>query len=693
MKYKQWAVASPCPEGRERLLQEGYPPLLASVLSVRGIATREQAAQLLTPQNEPMPAPELLRDMDKAVARIRLALKQNEYIAVYGDYDVDGITATCLLKEYLLSLGGNILSYIPDRLEEGYGLNYEAIDYLSSQQVSLIITVDCGITAVDEVAYAKEKGIEVVITDHHACKEVLPPAVAVVDPHRSDCPYPFKGLAGVGVALKLALALTPEEQRRDVFLQLCDLAAVGTVADVMPMTGENRLIVHTGLSLLNPPHRIGLSSLIRFAGLEEKTISAISVGYTLAPRINASGRMGQARLALELLLTRDPVRAEELAEALCTLNRERQLIESEIFTQCSHYLEQNPQQNAIVLADSQWHQGVVGIVASRLAEKFACPAFMICLDQGLGKGSCRSWGGVNLFALLQECAPLLENYGGHALAAGFTVREENIPALTELLQKNVALLSQGQELPSILQVDAVVSPEELTQEGVLSLDRLEPCGSGNPRPVFVLNGAQVQAMTQVGRGRHLKMRLESRGVYLDSIFFSADGTQLGLTPGCRVDVAFYPQINEFRGVRNVQLQIVDLRIAPSRAQMEQSIYEKYRQGLPLTPQEAEFLLPTRQDFVDLWRWLDRQSLVAGMVEDTAARIARSVCRSTGSRREVPARTLLCLDVMEERGLISLYRRTDRLQITVHRLEHKVDLESSSILIKLRNHMTPEGHGF
>ena len=290
---------------------------------------------------------------------------------------------------------------------------------------------------------------------------------------------------------------------------------------------------------------------------------------------------------------------------------------------------------------------------------------------------------MNLFQLLQQSAHLLENFGGHALAAGFTVREENIPALTEALRVGVEQFSCGQELPSILEIDAAVTPDMLTLEDVEELDLLEPCGSGNPRPVLVLNGAQVQSMTQVGRGRHLKMRLESRGHILDSIFFSVDGVQLGLHPGCRVDAAFYPNINEFRGTRCVQLQIVDLRIAPSRAQMEQAIFDKYRRGEVLEPSEARFLLPERREFVDLWRWLERQSVHSSIVEDTPARIARSVCRSAGGGREVPARTLLCLDVLNERGLISLSERTDRLQITVHKPAHKVDLEQSPILIRLR----------
>jgi len=539
---------------------------------------------------------------------------------------------------------------------------------------------------VDEVSYAKEKGIEVVITDHHACKETLPPAVAVVDPHHPDCPYPFKGLAGVGVAMKVALAVADPAERPEVFDRCCDLAAIGTVADVMPMTGENRLLVQAGLKYLNPARRLGLSQLIRSAGLEEKAVNAVTVGYTLAPRINASGRMGRARVALELLLTQNPQRAEELAEELCALNRERQGIEGDIFNQCVEQLSRTPQSGVIVLADQSWHQGVVGIVASRLAEKYACPTFMICLDNGVGKGSCRSWGGVNLFQLLQQSAHLLENFGGHALAAGFTVKEENIPALSEALRLGVAQVSQGQELPSILEVDAAVTPEDLTLENVEDLDLLEPCGTGNPRPVLILTGAQVQAMTQVGRGRHLKMRLESKGHIIEAIFFSADGAQLGLHPGCRIDAAFYPNINEFRGTRTVQLQLVDLKLAPTRAQLELAIFEKYRRGDVLTAAEARFLLPERREFVDLWRWLERQSLCSGLVEDTPARIARNVCRSAGAGKEVPARTMLCLDVLAERGLISVTARAERLQITVHRPANKVDLEASYILIKLREQL-------
>ena len=682
MRYKQWKIAHPSPEGRAQLERAGIPSLLACVLSARGVTEPEQAWKLLTPGEEPLLDPMLLKDMDRAVLRVGRALKTGELMAVYGDYDVDGITSTCLLTDCLTRLGGRVRSYIPDRLEEGYGLNEEAVLHLAQQGVTLIITVDCGITAAREVEFARELGIDVVITDHHECKQAIPEAAAVVDPHRPDCPYPFKGLAGVGVALKLAMAAAGPDRAGLVFREYADLAAVGTVADVMPMTGENRTIVQTGLAALAHPRRVGLAQLMEEAGLGDKPVTSVSIGYTLAPRINAAGRMGQADLAAELLLTRDPGRAAALAQELCALNRERQTIECEIFQECVQRLERRPQSGIILLADEHWHQGVVGIVASRLTEKYSCPAFMVCLDQGIGKGSCRSWGGVNLFHLLTQCQDLLEGFGGHAMAAGFTVREENIPALERRLRQLVLKERAGDELPSLLEIDAAVLPQELTVEAVEALDALEPCGAGNPRPVLVLTGAHVISAAQVGRGRHLKLRLEGRGVPLDAIFFSVDGSELGLTPGCRVDVAFYPQINDFRGVRSVQLQVVDLRHAMTRAQLEQSIYEKYRRGEPLSPQEAQSLLPTRAEFVCLWRYLERQCAGQTFLEDTLARIAQKSARS-GGQSERPNHTLVCLEVMEERGLISLERQSGRVQITLHRLEHKVDLNASAILRRLR----------
>ena len=389
MKYHQWKQAACDPAKAAALEAAGLPPLAALTLCARGLDTPEKAAAFLNSGQGRLHDPFLMKDMDKATARLALALARGERVAVYGDYDVDGITATCLLTEFIRREGGEAVPYIPDRLEEGYGLNTDALDALCAGGVSLVVTVDCGITALEEARHAQALGMDLIITDHHECKEELPAALAVVDPHRPDCPYPFKSLAGVGVALKLALALAGPGREEELLARYGDLTAVGTVADVMRLTGENRTIVGRGLEQLRHTARPGLKALLSQAGLEEKPVTSISVGYVLAPRLNASGRMGQAALAGELLLTQNPARGEELAAQLCQLNRERQTIEAQILAECHVLADALPpeQRLALVLAGDHWHQGVVGIVASRLAEKYFCPTFMICLQDGKGKGS------------------------------------------------------------------------------------------------------------------------------------------------------------------------------------------------------------------------------------------------------------------------------------------------------------------
>ena len=682
MKFSKWHIAPAEEADIRRLGEAGYPQLVSQVLAARGISTAEEATAFLERGRDLTCSPFLMKDMDRAVECISRAISQGRRIAVFGDYDVDGITATVILVDYLKSRGVDVLHYIPRRIEDGYGLGQDAIRSLHEQGVELLITVDCGITGVEEVDFAASLGMDVVITDHHECKDTLPRAVAVVDPHRPDCTYPFPYLAGCGVALKLVLALGGESREEALFSRYCTLAAIGTIADVMPMSGENRIIVSRGLECITQSDFIGLHALLQEAGLMDKAITSVQVGFVLAPRINAAGRMGAADKAADLLLCQDPAEAARLARELCALNRERQAVEQTIYAQAVEQIDHLPLQerSALVLASDTWHQGVVGIVASRLAEQFACPTFMVCLDQGMGKGSCRSWGGVNLFQLLQSCAPLLESFGGHAMAAGFTVREENIPALADALRR--AVEAAPKQAASCLEADAAVLPESLTVPAVEELDLLEPWGAGNPRPVLVLPGAQVVSAAAVGRGRHLKLRLESRGVPLDAIWFSNDGSGLDLEPGSRLDVAFCPQINEFRGLRSVQLQVMDLRPAPSRAQLERDVYEKFARGETLSPVEAELLLPQRAEFVGLWRWLERRCGSALTMEDSLPHIARGAGRAVG-RREAPVRTLVCLEVLEERGLIDLDRQTDRVRVVLHRLEHKVDLESSALLLRLR----------
>ena len=684
MKFKKWNLAPPDPEAQRQMEAAGVNPLAAAVLCARGLDTVEKARDFLSCEESLLLPPLEMADMDRAVKRVRLAWSRGEIIAVYGDYDVDGITSTCLLTDYLRRQGGQVIPYIPDRMEEGYGLNNDAVRSLAERGVTLIITVDCGITAVREVEYAASLGVDVIVTDHHECKEELPPAAAVVDPHRRDCPYRFKELAGVGVALKLVLALAGPDRQPELLREYADLAAIGTVADVMRIGEENRAIVKLGLEQLSHTRRPGLAMLLREAGMEGKKLTSVSIGFSLAPRINASGRMGCAGLATELLLTDDPRRGEELARELCALNRERQAIELEIYEECLQRLERCPPEEraAVVLSDSRWHQGVVGIVASRLSEKFACPTFMICTHEGKGKGSCRSYGGFNLFAALERNADLLESYGGHELAAGFTIREENIPAFRSRMNREVVEALDGEEAVTVLPIDAEIPRVSLlTQENVADLSRMEPYGTGNPRPTFALMGATVVSLSAVGGGRHLKLRLGREGRTLDAIFFSATAQDAGIRQGERVDVAFYPQINEFRGQRTVQLLVTDLRPALSVAQAERQLYERYRQGQPLTPQEAAALTPSREDFAAVWRYLKRQA-GPGWVEETAPRLCRKIARAFGTR-ETFTRTMVCLEVFDERGLISLSTRTDHLQISLRPVEGKVDLEQSDIMRRLR----------
>ena len=687
MKYDRWNLRPSGPAGsRAELERAGLPPLCAAVLCARGVDTAPAASAFLAHGPNLLHDPFLLRDMEKAVERISRAIREQETVAVYGDYDVDGITATCLLTQFLRTLGGQVVSYIPDRTEEGYGLNNHAIDALARQGVTLIVTVDCGITAAQEVEYARALGVDVVITDHHQCKEVLPQAVAVVDPRRPDCSYPFPDLAGVGVALKLALALTAPAQRPQVLLDYGELAAIGTVADVMLLQGENRALVHLGLERLADCSRPGLQALLREAGCPRGQVpTTVTIGYGLAPRINAAGRMEQAGTALELLLTQDPQRGTELAQELCQLNRLRQAIELEIFQHCDQLLTHTPALSApvIVLAGEGWHQGVIGIVASRLAEKYACPAFMISLDGDKGKGSCRSFGGFNLFGALERCAPLLDSYGGHELAAGFSIRRDNIPAFRAALCQLVEEFAGHQPMESSLDVDCEIPHcSLLSPQDVESLSLLEPFGSGNPKPVFLLRSVCVLSHTDVGGGRHLKLKLRRDGVVMDAIFFSANTAACGIENGQRLDIAFTLQINQFRGNRTVQLQLCDLRPAPTRSQLERSLFRRLQAGETLSPWEASLMLPQRRDFAHLWRYLE-QLCAAGPAQAPMDQLLRQVTRSFSGHRSY-GKALVCLHVMDERGLIQVAVQNQQATVRLCRPREKVDLEQAGMMRQLRH---------
>ena len=691
MKYVQWKGGDFDEAAADRLRAAGYPALLSAVLAARGVSTPEESALVLERERTLTHSPLLMKDMDKAVDRISRALAQGERIAVFGDYDVDGITATVLLVDYLRSRGADCLKYIPRRVEDGYGLGKEALRALMDQGVTLVITVDCGITGVEEARWARENGLDLVITDHHECREVLPDAAAVVDPRRPDCPYPFKHLAGVGVALKLVLALD-EQRSESLFARYCTLAAIGTVADVMPMTGENRTIVCRGLEAIGGTDFLGLRALLQETGLADREVTSIQIGFVLAPRINAAGRMGEAELAADLLLTGDPARAELLARELCGLNRERQAVEQEIFAQAVEQIEFLPdgERSALVLSSGSWHQGVVGIVASRLSEKYSCPSFMIHLQNGLGKGSCRSYGGFNLFAALESCQDLLVDFGGHELAAGFNIREEDIPAFRRRMNRCVCEFCNGEKPVSSLAVDVVIrDPGWVTLEEMEALSRLEPYGAGNERPVFAVMGARVESLQGVGQNRHLKLRLAMGEQRFDAIFFSATAAACGVAPGMRVDAAFHLQINEFRGVSSVQLQLVDLRPAAEPSQRERECLElvgRLTSGGPVAAREAARLLPERGQFVALWRAIERQEREECSPAGRLPLLRRFACATGGA--ECFLRAALGVEVFAERGLVTLAVQDD-MMIIHPRPGRRADLEQSAYVRSLRRLL---GHG-
>ena len=679
MKFEKWNLPAAAPSTAV-LEKAGYPALLAAVLAAHGIEDVPAAAEFLRIEESLSLSPFLMKDMDRAASRIDRALRAGEHMAVFGDYDVDGITATAILVDYLRRRGGQVSHYIPRRIEDGYGLSADAMRTLHERGVSLVITVDCGITGVEEVDFAATLGMDVVVTDHHECKDELPRAAAVVDPHRPDCPYPFKHLAGCGVALKLVLALGGEEQAEELLTRYCPLAAVGTVADVMRMAGENRTIVARGLAHITDNDFIGLQALLRETGLDQKEITSVQIGYVLAPRINAAGRMGEADRAAELMLCKDPATARALARELCELNRQRQAVEQEIYAQAIEMIETLPadERHALVLADHQWHQGVVGIVASRLSEKYACPSFMIHISGHTGKGSCRSWGGFNLFAALEECSDLLLGFGGHELAAGFTIEEDKIPAFRRRMNQCVLRFMGGRPAASALDVDVVLRrPELVTLWEVEQLRRLEPYGNGNERPLFSLLGVTLDRIQGVGQNRHLKLRLSKGTAQMEGIFFSVTPQQCPCQAGERVDVAFYLQVNEFRGSRTVQLQVVDLRPSlQSSAREEESLalLRRLEEGVGLTSREALRILPSRQQCVAAWRMLQQDV----PYEETERQYLPFL---RGLSAAIPGtdpflRACFCVELFCERGLLSREIRDGEIRLRLCAVDGKVDLEQS-----------------
>jgi single-stranded-DNA-specific exonuclease len=564
LQSKRWQIAPPLSE-QELARFSDLPPLVAQMLHNRGIED-PGAAHAFLAGGSIADNPFDLKGMDEAVACLRRAIRRGEAIAVYGDFDTDGVTATALLVQTLSAMGARVRPYIPHRVDEGYGLNLDALRKLYRQGVRVVVTVDCGIRSVDEVEQASQ-GLELIVTDHHSVGPALPPAVAVINPRQPGCPYPFKRLAGVGVAFKLAQALIRVQgklkETGDLTEEsLLDLVALGTVADLVPLLGENRSLVQRGLALLNEPSRPGAEALMANAGLRRGEVDATAIAFRLGPRINAAGRIDDAMLAYQLLASRDPLEARRLAAKLGELNSRRQVLTEETVTQAeAQVLSDDPEAHLYLAASEKFAPGIVGLAASRLTEAHYRPSVVVELGEEESRGSCRSIPEFDITAALDECATLLIRHGGHAAAAGFTIATENLEPLRHRLQAIAAEQLAGVELRPTLEIDAMLPLEEVSWATHALLGEIEPCGVDNPQPVLLSQGVEVRETRSIGsKRRHLKLTLrDGRGVAWDAIYFR-HGELSSQIPD-RIDIAYTLEIHEWNHKKQLQLNIQDLREA------------------------------------------------------------------------------------------------------------------------------------
>jgi single-stranded-DNA-specific exonuclease len=597
-------------------------PLCAKLLINRGYTDVETAKAFIGKSDAFLYDPYLLKDMRKATARIRTAMENEEKITIYGDYDVDGVTSVSILYMYLRDRGVNVDYYIPTRESEGYGLNIGAFHTIKDTGTTLVITVDTGITAIDEIAYAKTIGLDIVVTDHHQCRPELPECEAVVNPRRPDCTYPFKELSGVGVVFKLLCALEMDILNfgeyniftvKDMCKRYIDLVTIGTIADVMPLYDENRIMVYMGLRLLSNTSNIGVRALFHAIGIEDsKKITASTIGYTLAPRINAAGRIGDAARAVQLFLTNSPHNAGVIAEELCVTNKERQHTENLIFEEALQQIERErdvEHESVIVLASDHWHQGVIGIVASKITELFGKPSILISFDtespsdKDPGKGSARSVKGLNIVEALANCSSLLIKYGGHELAAGLSVERSNLEAFRKALNDYASPILSSPDCIVKTFAEAEITEKDVTMETVEDIAKLEPYGAKNPEPIFVLKDVCVEEVAPLSMGKHTRLYLKKEQTGISAVCFGHNLLEEGFCHGTYADILCSINVNEFRGNKTVQLIIRDIDYAETTLQ-EIAAYEN--EFLRLKNEELFFdhrMVPKRQDFASVYKYL------------------------------------------------------------------------------------------
>ncbi len=675
MLYRQWSLRPPNPEAAAALGRAlGVGPLLAGVLAGRGCTAPEEAAALLE-ERRPLPDPFSIEDMDKAVRRIHTALENEESIAVFGDYDVDGITATALLYTYLLESGAHVFYKLPSRSDDDYGLSPALVDQVAERGITLIITVDNGTTAFEAAKRARERGVSLVVTDHHLPYEELPEVDALVNPCREGDGSGLSMLSGAGVAFMLLAALEgcPAEELLPVF---GDLVAIGTVADVMKLVGANRSIVKAGLAALRDTQRPGLAALIEACGWGEKGVTVENISYGIAPRLNAAGRMDDATAALKLLLCDDEDEALALVEGLQQQNAARQKAEQEILELIDRRMEENPElgRSRVLVVDGEgWHQGVIGIVASRLADRFAKPSIVISFDEnGGGKGSARSAAGFNLHSAIASCADILIRYGGHDLAAGFSLERKNVDEFRRRVNRWAVENSPVPSLPDIM-ADAEVRLDALSLDDVASLERLAPFGSGNHAPKFLVRGAVLDAVYSVSEGKHCRLRLRQGAGSLFAVLFGTGPEQLAYRPGDEVDVMVSLSVHDGKSGPMVSARVLEIRPAglTNGHAAQSALFESFFAGGEANGDQRAALLPSRDDTAAVYRRVRDAGI--------SCQDARPAFRSLGEA--MAGRVLTALAALEELGLISRNAQTARYQIVP--TEGKKDLSASTLLQRLQ----------
>lgn len=668
---------------KEIMTEFSVPSIVAMLLSIRGINTFDEINRFLYEEDE-LDDPFLLIDMDKATTRIFEALNNKERICIYGDYDADGVTSTALLYDYLYSLGADVTYYIPSREAEGYGMNNTAVDKIAQTGTKLIITVDNGISAVEQIAYANSLGIDTVVTDHHTPPSVLPNAVAIVNPHREDCPSEFKHLSGVGVAFKLIMAL--EDDNLDITTLLkkySAIASLGTIGDIVSLTGENRILVKNGIKNIKSLSNTGITALLDSAGVKgNNKLSAGKISFTVVPRLNACGRLALSEKSVELLITDDKSTATEIAGELSADNKARQAIEKEILEEVLTFIDNNPDfryRRVMVISGEGWHQGVIGIVASRVKEIYGKPVIIITKDGENAKGSGRSVEGFSLIDAITSCKDLLPHFGGHPMAVGLSIKSSDIEEFT--IRLNQYAKEQGQMPLPTLKIDCKLNPKFLTVDLAKQISMLEPFGAGNPTPIIGLYKMQLKAVTPVGNGNHLRLTFQRDEFTVSAMLFFTTAEQFPYIVGEILDLAVTVDVNEYNNKESLSIIVKDIKSTNADTEIMlryNELFHRFMSLERLTKEEAELLLPTRDDFATVFKFLRTQK--QWNYPDYI------ICTRLNNDRINYGRLQVILNAMQQLSLIDYRQNRGNTSISILPTKGKADLNSANIMKMLQNYI-------